>query len=164
MGRCGPSFPPFPPPLLRQQRSTSDLPSCLLSWDTSDALITPQIKHLLDASSPHVVVLTGHPSAETLLQVQRRQSAAERPLSSPQTASSKQAFAPSSNRTTDDLPLLARYQFISTPVLMMTLVSLFVLLPILGLGISALASIQVPPRMDNVKGIQVGVTLDKKNQ
>lgn len=60
--------------------------------------------------------------------------------------------------------MLARYQFISTPVLMMTLVSLFVLLPILGLGISALASIQVPPRMDNVKGIQVGVTLDKKNQ
>lgn len=87
------------------------------------------------------------------------------PLQSVAAAFAPSTSSPTSNKTRDeDLPLFARYQFISTPVLMMTLVSLLVLLPILGLGIASLASIQVPPRMDNVKGIQVGVTLDKKNQ
>jgi hypothetical protein len=122
------------------------------------------VQDLLAASAPHVVLLTGHASPATLLAVQRRQTPLTTPLQSVAAA-----YAPSSpsNKTRaeeSDLPLLARYQFISTPVLMMTLLSLLVLLPILGLGIAALASIQVPPRMDNVKGIQVGVTLDKKNQ
>lgn len=134
----------------------------LLPYAFADALIAPQVAELLSSAVPHVVVLTGHASPATQLAVQRRQT----PLSTPASKVAAAVAPSSSNSTTahDDLPLLAKYQFISTPVLMMTLVALLVLLPILGLGIAALASIQVPPRMDNVKGIQVGVTLDKKNQ
>lgn len=161
--RCVASLPLLLPlPAHSGSRNSYTLPPHFLA----DSLIAPQIQDLLATSAPHVILLTGHASPQTLLAVQQQQRRQETPFQS----SAASAYAPSSpsNKTREgaeaELPLLARYQLISTPVLMMTLLSLLVLLPILGLGIMALASIQVPPRMDHVKGIQVGVTLDKKNQ
>ncbi|KAF9020232.1 hypothetical protein BDZ89DRAFT_1203997 [Hymenopellis radicata] len=57
--------------------------------------------------------------------------------------------------------ILARYQLLTPALITTLLVVLFVLLPLLYFGISALASIQSPVRMDAPKGYSAG---DKKNQ
>ena len=79
--------------------------------------------------------------------------------------SSSSSHRPNGNGTRGneaELPLLARYQILSTPLLTCLIVAFGLLLPILMLGINALNSIQVPERMTATKGIIV--TEGKKNQ
>ncbi|KAL7411764.1 hypothetical protein BDY24DRAFT_416684 [Mrakia frigida] len=141
-----------------------------IQWE--DALISPQIISFLDThASSHLIVLTGHPSSSSspLAIQQHRRNQKEVPLLlvSPAAAAAKTSSLPSKNRngTTvveNDLPLLARYQILSTPILTCLIVSFGLLLPILAFGISALQSIKVPERMTATKGIIV--TGEKKNQ
>jgi UPF0716 family protein affecting phage T7 exclusion len=57
--------------------------------------------------------------------------------------------------------ILARYQLLTPGLITTLLVVLFILLPIMYFGISALASIQSPVRMDAPKGFSA---TDKKRQ
>ncbi|KZT40689.1 hypothetical protein SISSUDRAFT_1043807 [Sistotremastrum suecicum HHB10207 ss-3] len=57
--------------------------------------------------------------------------------------------------------LLKRYQFLTPALITSLLIVLFIFVPMLFLGINALAGIQSPLRSDNVPK---GVGLDKKNQ
>ena len=62
-----------------------------------------------------------------------------------------------------DGPLLERVQILTTPVITGLLLSFGVLLPILYVAVSALAGIQVPPRMMEI-GKSLSVTKDRKDQ
>lgn len=57
--------------------------------------------------------------------------------------------------------LLKKYQFLTPALITSLLIILFIFIPMLFLGINALAGIQSPLRSDN---IPKGVGLDKKNQ
>ncbi|ORY33424.1 hypothetical protein BCR39DRAFT_519954 [Naematelia encephala] len=60
-------------------------------------------------------------------------------------------------------PLLDRVQILTTPIIVALLISFLIFIPIVGLGVSALAGIQVPPRMMEIgKGLTVGK--DRKDQ
>lgn len=62
-----------------------------------------------------------------------------------------------------DAPLLDRIQLFTTPLLTALLVSFLIFIPVIMLGISSLAGIQVPPRMMEIsKGLQV--SKEKKEQ
>jgi hypothetical protein len=57
--------------------------------------------------------------------------------------------------------ILARYQLLTPGLILSLLVTLFVFVPLVLFGISALSSIQPPLRMEAPKGYSA---LDKKNQ
>lgn len=65
--------------------------------------------------------------------------------------------------STDGLPLLDRVQILTTPIITSLLVVFLLLLPILYVGISALAGIQVPPRMLEI-GKATSVGKERKDQ
>ncbi|CED83118.1 hypothetical protein [Phaffia rhodozyma] len=136
----------------------------MLAWE--DALLAPMVKSFLEAyPDSHLVVLTGHPAVGEMAAVQaerRQESTLEVP--SEDYSNLVAPFKGNGNHSTGEkTALLARYDITSTSILTMLGVSFGILIPILGFGIMALTSVSVPPRMDNVKGIQT-VTADKKNQ
>jgi hypothetical protein len=58
---------------------------------------------------------------------------------------------------------LDRVQLLTTPIITALLISLLIFVPVVMFGVSALAGIQVPPRMLEIgKGMTVGK--DKKDQ
>jgi len=60
-------------------------------------------------------------------------------------------------------PLLDRVQLLTTPIITALLITFGLFVPIIGFGVSALAGIQVPPRMMEIsKGMVVGK--DRKEQ
>lgn len=96
----------------------------------------------LPASSKHLVLLAGAP---------RQEDCSDGHCLSPEVDIPSPAFMAPSNTTVPGGGILKRYQLL-TPALIMTLiVALFVIVPVVYLGISALASIQAPARMEPPK-------------
>ncbi|RXK36546.1 hypothetical protein M231_06205 [Tremella mesenterica] len=84
--------------------------------------------------------------------------------SSPEDPDDEPSSTPTRNSTIPTGgPLLDRVQIITTPIILGLLISLGVLLPILVVGISALAGIQVPPRMLEI-GKSLSVSQERKEQ
>lgn len=111
---------------------------------------------LADIPSPYILIVTGsHATAA------KRQ---EIPLqSSSQLASPSILAKDNSTNSTAHGPLLERVQILTVPLITGLLIVFLLLLPILYVGVSALVSIQVPPRMLEIaKSMQVGK--DRKDQ
>ncbi|KAK1921992.1 hypothetical protein DB88DRAFT_512431 [Papiliotrema laurentii] len=108
--------------------------------------------------SPYILIVTGsHPDAK-----QERQEGAT-PSSEPSEPLRPSSSAPADDDTTVDGPLLERVQLLTTPIITGLLVTFLLFLPILYVGISALAGIQVPPRMLEI-GKATHVGKDRKDQ
>ncbi|KAI9634103.1 uncharacterized protein MKK02DRAFT_38774 [Dioszegia hungarica] len=83
--------------------------------------------------------------------------------SSSSTASHPSSTHGNSTTVSKDAPLLDRVQLLTTPIITALLISLLIFVPVVMFGVSALAGIQVPPRMLEIgKGMTVGK--DKKDQ
>ncbi|KAE8539415.1 hypothetical protein D1P53_004515 [Cryptococcus gattii VGV] len=109
--------------------------------------------------SHSLLLITGSPSSS---KPQKRQE--ERPFPTyPSTTSSAitrpTSSSPSKHNSTipTDGPLFDRVQILTIPIITALLISFGIFIPLAAFGISALASIQVPPRMMEIgKGLVVG--------
>lgn len=114
---------------------------------------------LLSLPSHSLLLITGSRSSSKR---QKRQE--ERPFPTyPSTTSSVIArptsSSPSKHNSTipTDGPLFDRVQILTTPIITALLISFGIFIPLAAFGVSALASIQVPPRMMEIgKGLVVG--------
>jgi hypothetical protein len=131
---------------MQEQGSISILPAkypwCSLSWlaaSLSDEL------NLLSTSFPdHLVIYAGQPLNTHFAR-----------------ADIGSAFRPSHNATLPEGGILKKYQLLTPGLITVLLVVLFVFIPVLWVGISALSSIQSPIKMDLPKGFN---SQEKKNQ
>ena len=107
---------------------------------------------------PYLLLLTGSHSHS-------KRQGKEVPLPSSVTSTAaKHATSTSTHTGLPDpkAPLLQRVQLLTTPIITALLVSFFILLPILYVGITALSGIQVPPRLLEIS--KTSVSKDKKDQ
>ncbi|KAK4685939.1 hypothetical protein P7C73_g4196, partial [Tremellales sp. Uapishka_1] len=120
------------------------------------------------SSEADIIILTGTPS---LLKRQDEETPfPEDPDPSPSSTlgatatSTSTATSGPNNHTLPDpsAPLLQRVQLLTTPIITSLLITFFVFVPIIAMGISALAGIQVPPRMLEISKSNVGK--EKKDQ
>ena len=110
--------------------------------------------------SPELIILTGTSSSPSLTKRQDPPSPSD-PTSDPSSTSGLNTTVPTGG------PLLDRVQLLTTPIITALLISLGLFIPIIGFGVSALAGIQVPPRMMEIsKGMIVGKDRgeDRKDQ
>lgn len=113
-------------------------------------------------STPYILIVTGsHASGSK----HKRQEDLNPSKSSTYVGHSSTSIgSPSNNNDTKiDGPLLERVQLLTTPIITGLLVTFLLLLPILYVGISALAGIQVPPRMMEIAK-STNVSKDRKDQ
>lgn len=107
-------------------------------------------------ASPSILLITGSRSSS---KPEKRQ---ERPFPTYTSTSSLTTrptpSSPKHNSTIPtDAPLFDRVQILTTPIITALLVTFGLFIPLAAFGISALASIQVPPRMMEIgKGLVVG--------
>ncbi|KAF8966397.1 hypothetical protein BDZ97DRAFT_1807682 [Flammula alnicola] len=125
---------------------------------TVPSLLGTELKALASVFPNHLVVYTGSPLHASFM---KRQSpdTPDRPildLSSPPPA---QTFA--ANTTLPSGGILKKYQLLTPGLITALLVAFFVLVPVLLVGLNALASIQNPVRSDVGKTFNA---LEKKNQ
>lgn len=123
-------------------------------------------------ASRHLMLLTGtHPPIDKrqerpFPQRPSSTSASSSSSTSTSTSTSTSSATPSSGRHNSTIPtggpLLDRVQILTTPIITGVLISFLIFLPIIGFGIWALASIQVPPRMMEISKGMV-VSKDKKD-
>ena len=135
----------------------------LITDSVVDSLLSSDLEKIKTTFPKHLIVLAGwHPTVET------RQLHEDEP-----------AIVGSDSSVVDDVPvlpsdapvaakaaptdggILKRYQLLTPGLIISLLLALFVLVPVVLLGISALAGIQSPVRLDPPKGFQAG---EKKNQ
>ena len=120
------------------------------------------ISALIDGlPTPYVFILTGSQKATT--PPSKRQEAPFPSESKPADEPSQTSRPGDNGNSTAGLPLLGRVQILTTPIITSLLVVFLLLLPILYVGISALAGIQVPPRMLEI-GKATTVGKDRKDQ
>jgi hypothetical protein len=104
-----------------------------------DQYLSSEIEKIDAAFTSHLVLYTGSP-----LEHHRRQ------LLTPSEFDS--AYAPPHNSTLSDGGIFKRYQLFSTPLLVALLVVFFIVVPIIMMAVSALASLQSSVRLDAPKG------------
>ena len=126
----------------------------LLANYHSESKLVSELEKITNAFAKHVVIYAGW---DALLQA-RQDVGLEGPAlefaAVPITAAPSTAVAPEGG-------ILKRYQLLTPGLIVSLFVGLFVLLPVVFLGISSLASIQSPVRLDAPKGFNAA---DKKNQ
>lgn len=110
--------------------------------------LSSAIRDLETAFPKHIFIYTG----TSLSSLYRRQSPVSDAFPSPF------VFAPNGTDTSGGI--FHRFQLLTPGLIITLLVSFFLILPIIGLSVRALASIQSPLRMDAPKGS----SQDKKNQ
>lgn len=114
-----------------------------------------------DLPARHIVVLTGTRDA-----AKRQAETAFETTAIPNIAGSVDELKKNEtngNSTHNGTHLLDRYELFSTPVILSVLISFGIILPILMLGISSLAAVQVPPRMLEISKT-LAVKQDRKDQ
>ena len=112
-----------------------------------------ELEKITNSFSKHMVIYTGWNSL-----LQSRQDSEDVPaleFAAPASPVSQNRAAAS------DGGILKRYQLLTPGLIVSLLVVLFVLVPVVFLGITALASIQSPVRLDAPKGFNAA---EKKNQ
>ncbi|KAI0699799.1 hypothetical protein BC835DRAFT_1267228 [Cytidiella melzeri] len=120
-----------------------------------DNLLSSDLEAISIAFPKHLVLYAGWTSSLQARQVTEDDSLGDT-LTAPLTsAASALKVAPS------DGGILKRYQLLSPGLIISLLVAFFVLVPVVFLGISSLASIQSPVRLDAPKGFNAA---EKKNQ
>ncbi|KAK8853216.1 hypothetical protein IAR55_003918 [Kwoniella newhampshirensis] len=130
-----------------------------------------------DLASPHLVLVTGYRSSHTYEKKQERpfpthitSSTTHHRTRTATSTSSRTSLSASSATSTSTAssrphhnstiptggPLLERVQLLTTPIITSLLITFGLFLPIAAFGVSALAGIQVPPRMMEIgKGLVV---------
>ncbi|KAF8596526.1 hypothetical protein BDV93DRAFT_548320 [Ceratobasidium sp. AG-I] len=127
-------------------------------WGSTDETLEQNIDEISSRFADYAVILTGTTSGATSPLVLKRQQ--PNSLSAPGfTNQPVTGFAPS-NATLPTGGILARYQLLTPGLLTALLIAFGLLIPLLMIGINALASIQNPIRTEAPKG----PTLEKKNQ
>ncbi|KAG1811232.1 uncharacterized protein BJ212DRAFT_1375786 [Suillus subaureus] len=104
-----------------------------------DQYLSSEIEKIDAAFTSHLVLYTGSP-----LEHHRRQ------LLPPSEFDS--TYAPPDNSTLSDGGIFKRYQLFSTPLLVALLVVFFIIVPVIMMAVSALASLQSSVRLDAPKG------------
>jgi hypothetical protein len=104
-----------------------------------DQYLSSELAKINAAFTSHLVLYTGSP-----LEHQRRQL-------SPSSEYDSTYILPD-NSTLADAGIFKRYQLFSTPLLVALLVVFFIIVPIIMLAVSALASLQSSVRLDAPKG------------
>lgn len=105
------------------------------------------------------MVLTG---TRDLSKVKSHSERDERPIASLE--KDKKKKKPSKRPGTNDTrPPKEDYVYFTTPLLSALFVAFFIFFPILGLGLYALTSVQVPPRMMDINK-NLGVNKSRKDQ
>ncbi|CAE6489416.1 hypothetical protein RSOLAG22IIIB_06569 [Rhizoctonia solani] len=126
-------------------------------WSSDDDALEQNLEQITSQFDSYAVLLTGTSSSVSTLVTKRQQpNSLSRPnfVNQPQTVS---AFA---NATLPTGSILARYQLLTPGLLTALIIAFGLLIPLLMIGINALASIQSPLRTESPKG----PTLEKKNQ
>ncbi|AAW45377.1 hypothetical protein CNI02640 [Cryptococcus deneoformans JEC21] len=101
-----------------------------------------------------ILLITGSPSGS---RPHKRQE--ERPFPTHSSLTTRPTASPPKHNATvpADGPLFDRVQILTTPIITALLVTFGIFIPLAAFGVSALASIQVPPRMMEIgKGLVVG--------
>ncbi|KDQ65113.1 hypothetical protein JAAARDRAFT_28774 [Jaapia argillacea MUCL 33604] len=120
-----------------------------------ESLLSSELERLTSAFPNHLVIFTG-----TFPSLHRRQIPDASEVDSPASSiSARPAFAPS-NSTLPAGGLLKRYQILTPALITTLLIAFFIMVPVVMLGVYALASIQAPIR-EPLKNFSAQ---DKKNQ
>ncbi|OJA18386.1 hypothetical protein AZE42_00714 [Rhizopogon vesiculosus] len=114
-----------------------------------DQYLSSEMAKIDAAFTSHLVLYTGSP-----LEHQRRQLL-------PPSSEFDSTYTLPDNSTLHEGGIFKRYQLFSTPLLVALLVVFFIIVPIILLAVSALASLQSSVRLDAPKGYN---TQEKKNQ
>ncbi|KAJ1308293.1 hypothetical protein OPQ81_004007 [Rhizoctonia solani] len=126
-------------------------------WSSYDETLEQNLDQIASQFNSYTVLLTGTSSSVSTLVTKRQQ---PNSLSRPNFVDQPHAVTTFANATIPTGGILARYQLL-TPGLLTALIIVFgLLIPLLMIGINALASIQSPLRTETPKG----PTLEKKNQ
>ncbi|KAG8728711.1 hypothetical protein FRC10_004633 [Ceratobasidium sp. 414] len=123
-------------------------------WSTHDQVLEENLAEISSTFNSYAVFLTGTGQADSTLVTKRQQ---PNHLSSPGFANPIILLA---NITEPTGGILARYQLLTPGLLTGLLIAFGLLIPLLMVGVNALASIQNPIRTEAPKGL----SLEKKNQ
>lgn len=104
-----------------------------------DQYLSSEIAKIDAAFTSHLVLYTGSPS-----EYSRRQFSPSSEFDS--------TYAPPDNSTLSDGGIFQRYQLFSSPLLVALIVVFFIIVPIIMLAVSALASLPSSVRLDAPKG------------
>jgi hypothetical protein len=146
-----------------------------LQWDLLGLTTATLLDALTTLSSrlpeSHLILLTGSRTSSktsksqshTELKRQERPFPSHTSTSRPISSSTASPGGSSNTTLPTDALVLDRYQLLTTPIITALLLSFGLFIPIIVFGVSALAGIQVPPRMMEIgKGMIVGK--EKKDQ
>ncbi|KAF9526254.1 hypothetical protein CPB83DRAFT_858067 [Crepidotus variabilis] len=125
------------------------------SLNDHDRLLAAELSSLADLFPNHLIFLSGSPSPMTKRQEDDHPA---RPILD--LAGGNLPFNTYANSTLPVGGILKKYQLLTPALISSLLVSIFVLLPLIFVGVKALSSIQSPIRLDTTKG----VSQDRKNQ
>ncbi|CAE6418907.1 unnamed protein product [Rhizoctonia solani] len=127
------------------------------SWSSDDETLEQNLDQITSQFNSYAVLLAGTSSSVSTLVTKRQQ---PNSLSRPNFASQPQTVTTFANATLPTGSILARYQLLTPGLLTALIIAFGLLIPLLMIGINALASIQSPLRTELPKG----PTLEKKNQ
>ncbi|CAE6438490.1 unnamed protein product [Rhizoctonia solani] len=126
-------------------------------WSSDDQTLEKNLDQITSQFNTYAVLLTGTSSSVSTLVTKRQQ---PNSLSRPNFANQPQTVTTFANATLPTGGILARYQLLTPGLLTALIIAFGLLIPLLMVGINALASIQSPLRTESPKG----PTLEKKNQ
>ncbi|CAE6423494.1 unnamed protein product [Rhizoctonia solani] len=126
-------------------------------WSSDDETLEQSLDQISSQFGSYAVLLTGTSSSVSTLVTKRQQ---PNSLSRPNFANQPQTITTFANATLPTGGILARYQLLTPGLLTALIIAFGLLIPLLMIGINALASIQSPLRTELPKG----PTLEKKNQ
>ncbi|CAE6429330.1 unnamed protein product [Rhizoctonia solani] len=126
-------------------------------WSSDDQTLEQNLDQITSQFNTYAVLLTGTSSSVSTLVTKRQQ---PNSLSRPNFANQPQTVTTFANATLPTGGILARYQLLTPGLLTALIIAFALLIPLLMVGINALASIQSPLRTESPKG----PTLEKKNQ
>ena len=122
-----------------------------------DENLEQNLEQITSQFNSYAVLLAGTSSSVSTLVTKRQQ---PNSLSRPGFTNRPQTVATFANATLPTGSILARYQLLTPGLLIALIIAFGLLIPLLMIGINALASIQSPLRTESPKG----PTLEKKNQ
>ncbi|CAE6445016.1 hypothetical protein ACGC1H_001025 [Rhizoctonia solani] len=126
-------------------------------WSLDDENLEQNLEQITSQFNSYTVLLAGTSSSVSTLVTKRQQ---PNSLSRPGFTNRPQTVVTFANATLPTGSILARYQLLTPGLLIALIIAFGLLIPLLMIGINALASIQSPLRTESPKG----PTLEKKNQ
>ncbi|CAE6385233.1 unnamed protein product [Rhizoctonia solani] len=126
-------------------------------WNLDDEILEQNLNQITSQFNSYAVFLTGTSSSVSTLVTKRQQ---PNSLSRPHFSNQPNTITTFANTTLPTGGILARYQLLTPGLLTALIIAFGLLIPLLMVGINALASIQSPLRTELPKG----PSLEKKNQ